>query len=144
MHDFDCFLNTVNKTKNRGIKICTHIILGLPGETKEMMLESAKRIGDAGIDGVKLHLLYIIKNTMLEELYKNNRYTCLEQNEYVDIICDFLELLPDNIVIQRLTGDPHREELVAPTWPLKKMETLTMINNELENRNSFQGKLYKK
>ena len=105
------------------------------------MIETAKRIAGLGIDGIKLHLLYVIQNTALEKLYNDKTYTCLTQNQYVDIVCNFLELLPNNIVIQRLTSDPHKKELIAPTWSLKKMETLSMINNELEARNSFQGKL---
>ncbi|QTA91198.1 TIGR01212 family radical SAM protein [Desulfonema magnum] len=141
-HDLRCFKNAVNATKNRGIKICAHVILGLPGEQRKHMLETAKTIAQAGIHGIKLHLLYVIKGTKLEKLYQQGAYTCLEQHEYADLICDVLEYLPPEMVIQRLTGDPHPEELVAPMWSLKKSETLTLIKDTLEKRDSYQGKKY--
>ena len=139
-HDFNCFQKAVSLTRGRGINICTHLILGLPGETREMMLNTARTIAAMGIDGVKLHLLYVVKGTVLETLYRQGDYRCLEQQEYVDILCDVLELLPREIVIQRLTGDPHPEELVAPLWSLQKSQTLSMIAETLKNRDSRQGK----
>ena len=139
-HDFDCFQKAVGLTRNRGINICTHLILGLPGETREMMLNTAKTIARMGIDGVKLHLMYVVKGTALENLYQQGHYRCLEQQEYVDLVCDVLELLPQVMVIQRLTGDPHPQELVAPFWSLQKTQTLSMIQETLVNRDSWQGK----
>ncbi len=139
-HDFKCFKKAVDATKNRGIKICAHVILGLPNETKTHMLDTAKAISDMDIDGIKLHLLYVIKGTKLDTLYSTGRYRCLEQREYVDLVCDFLERIPKNMIIQRLTGDPHPEELVAPLWSLKKSETLHLIRDTLEKRDSWQGK----
>ncbi|MEA3280137.1 MAG: TIGR01212 family radical SAM protein [Thermodesulfobacteriota bacterium] len=138
-HDFQCFKKAVQATQNRGIKICAHIILGLPDEKRSHMLETAKAVAEMEIDGIKIHLLYIVKGTELEKLYQQGRYKCLEQEEYVDLVCDFLELIPQDMVIQRLTGDPHPEELVAPEWSLKKAETLTLIRNTLERRDSWQG-----
>ena len=140
-HDFECFQNAVEATRNRGIKICAHVILGLPHETRKQMLETADRLAELRIDGIKLHLLYVIKGTRLDELYMQGKYRCLEQHEYVDLVCDFLEKTPDRVVIQRLTGDPHPEELVAPQWSLKKAETLAMINDTMQKRNTFQGQL---
>ena len=139
-HDFDCFQKAVALTRNRGIKICTHLILGLPGETREMMLDTARTIARMAIDGVKLHLLYVVKGTALEVLYQQGLYRCLEQQEYVDFVCDVLELLPREMIIQRLTGDPHPEELVAPFWSLQKTQTFSMIQKALANRDSWQGK----
>jgi len=139
-HDFKAFQHAVNATINRNIKICAHIILGLPGETGAMMMETAKVLSDMPVDGIKLHLLYVVKGTKLEELYNKGIYRCLEQDEYVNIIADFLEKIPSNIVIQRLTGDPHPKELVAPDWSIKKTETLALINEILTKRNSWQGK----
>lgn len=139
-HDFGCFKAAVEVTKNRGINICAHVILGLPQETKVHMLRTARSIADMEIDGIKIHLLYVVKGTTLDTLYRSNQYRCLEQNEYVDIVCDFLERIPKHIVIQRLTGDPHPDELVAPEWSLKKMETIALIRNTLEARDSWQGK----
>ena len=94
----------------------------------------------AGIDGIKIHLLYVIKGTRMEELYLNGTYRCLEQEEYAHLVCDFLELLPPDMVIQRLTGDPHPGELAAPEWSLRKNETLARIKAILMDRDSWQGK----
>ncbi len=139
-HDFESFEKAVFMTRDRGIKICAHVILGLPGEKKKDMLETAKALKKLKIDGVKIHLLYIIKGTPLEKLYENGEYTCLTQKEYVDIVSDFIGFLPENCVIQRLTGDPHPKELAAPAWALKKQETLNFIKSELEKKNIWQGK----
>jgi hypothetical protein len=139
-HDFECFKRAVELTKGRNIKICAHVILGLPGEGKKEMLETAKALGALKIDGIKIHLLYVVKGTKMEELYIDGRFRCLEQEEYCEIVCDFLELLPKETVIQRLTGDPHRDELVAPLWSLEKAKTLNIIKNILEKRDSWQGK----
>ena len=139
-HDTQCFKDAVKATVNRGIKICAHVILGLPSETGEDMLHTAKTIADLGIDGIKLHLLYVVKGTGLETLYRQGKFRCLEQQEYVDRVCDFLEHIPRHMVIQRLTGDPHPAELAAPQWSLKKSETLALIRETLEKRDSWQGK----
>jgi len=141
-HDFECFKDTVDATLNRGIKICVHVILGLPNEERYHMLETAKTIAKMGIDGIKIHLLYIIKGTKLEKLYRQGTYKCLEQRQYVNLVCDFLERIPGDMVVQRLTGDPHPEELVAPQWSVKKAQTLSMIKETLERRNSWQGKFF--
>jgi len=140
-HDFKCFKKTVAATKNRGIKICAHVILGLPNEKKTDMLKTARAVASMEIDGLKIHLLYVVKGTKLHKLYAAGKYRCLEQQEYVDLVCDFLERIPKNMIIQRLTGDPHPEELVAPMWSKKKMETMDLIKETLEKRDSWQGKL---
>lgn len=139
-HDVNRFVRAVQDTKNRGIKICAHVILGLPHEDRSHMLKTAQMIADLGIDGVKLHLLYVVKGTPMEKLYRRGKYRCLDQVEYVELVCDFLERIPASVVIQRLTGDPHRDELVAPAWSQRKSETLALINETLKERNSRQGK----
>jgi radical SAM protein (TIGR01212 family) len=139
-HDFACFREAVEVTRKRGIAVCAHVILGLPGETREHMLETARALARMEIEGVKLHLLYVVKDTALETLFRKGGYRCLEQREYVELVCDFLEHLPPEMVIQRLTGDPHRDELVAPAWSLKKGETLRLIQETLESRDSWQGR----
>jgi radical SAM superfamily enzyme len=106
------------------------------------MLATADAVAALGIDGVKLHLLYVVRGTPLEALYRAGRYSCLEQATYVDLVCDFLERLPPQMVIQRLTGDPHREELVAPEWSLKKSETRALIQAKLAERDAWQGKRF--
>ncbi len=142
-HDFACFKKAVENTRNRGINICAHVILGLPGENRAMMMETAEMLGDLGIDGVKLHLQYVVKGTALERLYRNNQYSCLNQIEYANLVCDFLERLPSSMIIHRLTGDPHPAELVAPDWALNKPEIFALIKQTLEKRDSWQAK-YKK
>jgi uncharacterized protein len=138
-HDAQCFKNTIQKTLDRGIKICAHVILGLPNENRSDMLCTAQTISDLRIDGVKLHLLYVVKETLLEKLYQQGKYKCLEQQEYVDLVCDFIERIPADMIIQRLTSDPHPRELVAPQWAHKKSETLSKIRDTLERRDSYQG-----
>jgi radical SAM protein (TIGR01212 family) len=139
-HDVQCFKTAVEKTKQRGIKICAHVILGLPHETRMDMLQTAKTITELGIDGIKLHLLYVVKGTRMEVLYRQGQYRCLEQQEYADLVCDFLERIPFDMVVQRLTGDPHPQELVAPRWSLKKAENLALIRKTLVDRDTWQGK----
>jgi len=143
-HDVQCFKDAVAKTRNRGIKICAHVILGLPHETRQDMLHTAATIAKLGIDGIKLHLLYVVKGTRLETLYRQGKFNCLEQQSYVNLVCDFLERIPPEMVIQRLTGDPHQHELTAPKWSLKKTETLNLIRRTMEKRDSWQGKYFNK
>ncbi|MBW2005228.1 MAG: TIGR01212 family radical SAM protein [Deltaproteobacteria bacterium] len=142
-HDVNCFKRAVDATRNRGIKICTHVILGLPFEDRADMLATAEAVAAMGIDGIKIHLLYVIKGTGMEKLYLEGRYRCLGQEEYVNLVCDFLELLPPDMVIQRLTGDPHPAELVAPEWSMRKNETLSLIKKILTDRDSWQGKKFR-
>ena len=139
-HDVRCFKRAVKATRTRGIKICTHVILGLPFEDRRDMLATAEAVAAMGIDGIKIHLFYVIKGTGMEKLYQEGTYRCLEQDEYANLVCDFLELLPPDMVIQRLTGDPHPDELVAPEWSLRKNETLSLIKKILADRDSWQGK----
>lgn len=141
-HDFECFGKTVEAARKRNLNICAHAILGLPGENRDDMLETARAIGRMDLQGLKLHLLYVVKGTRLARLYERGEYQCLEQQEYVDLVCRFLELLPRGMVIQRLTGDPHPEELIAPAWSMRKSETLYLIKSMLENENSWQGKMH--
>ena len=138
-HDFRCFTNAVVQTRGRGIQICTHLILGLPGEDRNRIRQTARAVAALGIDGVKLHLLYVVKGTPLERLYRQGRYTCLKQHHYVSLVCDVLERLSADMVIHRLTGDPHREELVAPRWSLNKSQTLNLIRKTMSHRNTRQG-----
>lgn len=138
-HDLACFEKALALTRNRGIRTCVHIILGLPGENRADMLETARRVAAMSLDGIKIHLLYVIKDTPLEAWYHAGDYHCLTQTEYVDLVCEILALLPPEMVIQRLTGDPHPEELVAPLWALDKRENLDLIRRTLEARNLWQG-----
>jgi radical SAM protein (TIGR01212 family) len=141
-HRFQDFLDAVSMTRGQGIHICAHVILGLPGETREMMLESARYLARSGINGIKIHLLYVVKGTPLDTMFLAGRYRPMEQEQYVETVCDFLELLPADIVIQRITGDPHGSELRAPAWAGRYRETFNLIQQTLEVRDSFQGKKY--
>ncbi len=143
-HDSACFRRAVERTINRGINICTHVILGLPYESRSDMLATAKEVSKIEIHGIKIHLLYIIKGTKMEDLYRKGLYRCLGQEEYAKLVCDFLEFLPPDMVIQRLTGDPHIDELVAPGWSKRKNETLSLIRRILEEKDSWQGKKFNK
>ncbi|MCP4689880.1 MAG: TIGR01212 family radical SAM protein [Desulfobacterales bacterium] len=138
-HDFKCFADAVAATKNRGVKICAHVIIGLPGESRRHLLQTADALADLGVDGVKLHSLYVIKGTALEKLYREGRYRCIEAREYMELVIDFLERTPANVVIQRLAGEPHPHELAAPAWALDKAVTAAAIKEEMERRDSRQG-----
>lgn len=138
-HDFAAFETALAITRNRGIHICAHVILGLPGESRDRMIETATIIANSGIDGIKLHLLYVVRDTVLADWYETGDYACLTQDEYVDIVCEFLARLPENIVIQRLTGDPHRDELLAPDWAMEKGKTLDRIQKTMAAKGLRQG-----
>ena len=143
-HDVACFERGVSLASEYGLNICAHIILGLPGENRDMMLQTAQFLADLPIHGVKIHLLYVVKGTPLAELYRKNEIRCLGQKEYVELVVDVLELLPSNMVIQRLTGDPGRSELLAPSWARDKSKNLKLIQETLERRNTWQGQRYRK
>ncbi len=144
-HSFADFLDAVERTqKRKNIKICAHVILGLPGETKGDMLETAKVLSAFHVDGVKIHAAHILKNTRFEEMYRNGKYQVIELPEYVDIVCDFLEYLHPDIVIHRLVSDAPRKRYIAPEWCMRKSGALKRIDQELEHRNSYQGFRLKK
>ncbi len=132
-HDFGCFREAVALTRNRGIFICAHVILGLPGEDPRAMMETADAVAALGMDGIKIHLLYVTRGTALERLYASGGYRPLEQDEYADLVVDFIRRLPPGMVIQRVTGDPHPEELVAPEWALCKRENLALIRERFSS-----------
>jgi radical SAM protein (TIGR01212 family) len=138
-HDVACFSQSVEAAAARGLEVVAHVILGLPGEGPEEMAATARYLGGLPIQGVKIHLLYVVRGSGLEGLYRAGSYRALEAGEYVGLVADFLELLPPHLVIHRVTGDPHREELVAPTWCLDKPKVLKGIREELARRGSRQG-----
>lgn len=138
-HDLKSFENMVKKLKERNINVVVHIINGLPYETKEDMINTIKYLNKLKIDGIKIHMLYILKNTELESIYKKEKFKLLSKEEYINIVCDQLELLDENIVIHRITGDPKEEDLVEPNWLIKKFCVLNDIDKEMERRNSYQG-----
>lgn len=142
-HNYKTFLDGLNKLKKRNIKVVVHIINGLPGEDYKMMMETAREVSKMDIDGVKIHLLHVIKDTPMENMLKKGMLKLMEEDEYINLVCDQLEILPDKFIIHRLTGDGKRDDLVAPMWSLKKWEVLNKIDDELKKRNSYQGIKYK-
>ena len=127
------------KIREEKINICAHIILGLPGEIKSDMMATAIELSKLEIQGIKLHLLYVIKGTILAQMYNRGEYRCLNREEYIDIVCEFLQYLPSTMVIQRLISDPHPEELIAPSWVLEKTKNHQEIEKALEEKNIKQG-----
>lgn len=138
-HDLQTFEDMVNKLRKHNINIVVHIINGLPYETKDMMLETIKYINSLDIQGVKIHMLHILKKTKLAELYNKEHFHILTKEQYIDVVCDQLEYLRPEIVINRITGDPDKEDLIEPTWLIKKFCVLNDIDKELLRRNTYQG-----
>lgn len=138
-HDLKNFEEAVNNLKQRGIFIVVHIINGLPFETKDMMIETVKYLNSLNIDGIKIHMLYVNKNTLLADIYNKKPFHLLTKEEYIDIVCEQLEYLDPKIIIMRITGDPLKEEVIAPCWLLKKFCVLNDIDKEMKKRDIYQG-----
>lgn len=140
-HDKEIFKKAVEKLHERNIFVVAHIINGLPYEEKEDMINTIKFVNDLKIDGIKIHMLYIAKNTPLASYYENNKFHILTREEYIDIVCCQLRLLNPDVVVMRITGDPELNELVAPEWLIKKFMVLNGIDQEMAKRNIYQGDL---
>ncbi len=138
-HDLNNFEEAIKKLKQRNIFTVVHIINGLPNENKEMMIETAKYLNNLGIDGIKIHMLYITKDTEIAKMYEKKPFKILTKEEYIDIVCEQLEYLDPKIVIMRITGDPIKEELITPSWLLKKFCVLNDIDKEMKKRDIYQG-----
>ncbi len=143
-HGVEEFINALFRTRKRNINVCVHIILGLPQEDEEDMYETARFLANQDIQGIKIHLLYVIKDTPLEKWYLEGRYAPLKREEYVKIVSNFISYLPEHIVIQRITGDPHAHELVAPKWALEKQKNIALIHEFMEKKDLYQGKFLRK
>ena len=139
-HSLECFENMVHKLRKENINVVVHIINGLPYETKEDMLKTIKYLNKLDIQGIKIHMLSIVKDTPLEKMYKEEKFHLLTKEEYIDIVVDQLELLRPEIVIHRITGDPKLDELIEPHWLTKKFCVLNDIDKEMVRRDSYQGK----
>jgi uncharacterized protein len=138
-HDYAAFLHAYAGAKARGLRVCVHVILGLPGEGREQMLETAAEMARLRVDGIKIHLLHVLRGTPLGELYEGGAFSVLEQQAYVELAADFLERLHPQTLIHRLTGDGPRDLLLAPLWSLNKWEVLNAIEAELARRGTAQG-----
>lgn len=139
----EVYLDAMEKMKKRGIETVTHIILGLPGETREDMRNSVTFAAEARTDGIKLQLLHVIRGTRLHEMYMENPFHIMTRDEYTDTVIDMIEHLPPEIVIHRLTGDGNRNELVLPNWSMDKRGVLNEIHRKMKLYESYQGKLLK-
>lgn len=137
-HDFDCFLRSYEKTKEKGINVCVHVIFGL-WETHDEIMQTAQTLAKLKVDGVKIHMLCALDNTKLAELYNAGEINFMSEEEYIKTVCDFLEYLPPTTTIHRLAGNGLKKNLIAPRWLGKKMDCLNKIDRELTARKSFQG-----
>ena len=138
-HDHNCSVDAVLRARSRGLRVCAHVILGLPGESREETLAMAAELNRLGVEGVKLHLLHVMRGTRLAGMYGRGEVRVLDRDEYAGLACDFLERLSPQTVIHRLTGDGGHANLLAPLWSLKKFEILNLIDAELEQRGTRQG-----
>lgn len=139
-HDYATFLDCIERLKNTDLKICVHLINSLPNEDEQMMLETAKQVGQLPIHAVKLHMLHVCEGTKMGQIYKKHPFPLYSLEQYINIIIKQLEVLPPEIIIQRLTGDAVKELLIAPEWTLNKTNVLNSIDKEMVKRNTWQGK----
>jgi hypothetical protein len=138
-HSHAIFVDAVRRAAGKGIQICVHIIVGLPGESREDVLETARSLAALPIQGIKIHALLVLRGTVLGKQYEEGRITLMTRDDYVHTVCDILEILPPEMVIQRLTADGYHDIFLAPQWAVNKMEVLNAIDRELERRDSHQG-----
>lgn len=143
-HTLEEFDSMVKKLRNKNIDVVVHIINGLPYETEDMMLDTIKHLNTLDIQGIKIHMLNIVKDTPLETLYNKDHFHILSKDEYIDIVIKQLELLNSKIVIHRITSDPDVSTLIEPTWLIKKFCLLNDIDKEMVKRDTYQGKYYQK
>jgi hypothetical protein len=142
-HSFADFEKALSLAKEFGLKVSAHIILGLPKETREDMLKTAKTLSRLKVDGIKIHLLHVLKGSPMEKLYADGKIKLLSITDYADLAAEFLENLREDIVIQRLTGEGSRSDHIAPDWALNKIETINCIVGALKRRGGYQGKAVK-
>ena len=141
-HDAATFRDAVSRAAGSPLLICVHIIVGLPGETKEMILETAKAIAALPLQGIKIHSLLALKGTPLGARYERGELELMSKEQYVDTVCDVLEVLPPEMVIQRLTADGYRDIFLGPPWAANKLAVINAINSEMDRRDSWQGKYF--
>ena len=137
-HDFDCFLRAYEKTKEKGINVCVHVIFGL-WETHDEIMQTAQKLAELGVDGVKIHMLCALQDTKLSKIYEAGGIDFMSEEDYVQTVCDFLEYLPARTTIHRLAGNGLKKNLIAPRWLGAKLDCLNKIDRELIKRNSYQG-----
>ncbi|MCM3759567.1 TIGR01212 family radical SAM protein [Alkalihalobacillus oceani] len=143
-HDYQCYVDGVAKLRRHGIRVCSHIINGLPLESYEMMIETAKEVAKLDVQGIKIHLLHLLKKTAMVKQYEKGLLELMSLDDYVKLVVDQLEILPPSMIIHRLTGDGPGDLMIGPMWSMNKWRVLNAIEAELKARNSWQGKFYQK
>lgn len=141
-HDYADFMRGYELLKAHNIRVCVHIINGLPGETREMMLETARALGKLRTDGVKIHSMHVLRGTRLYEMYRKGNYSPIEKDEYIDVTARQLELLPPETVIERVTGDGDKTLLAAPLWSMDKISVLGGLDKRMADLDTYQGRLF--
>lgn len=141
-HNYQEFLDGLEKLRQRNINVIVHIIVNLPGESKEDILETARAVAKLRVQGIKIHMLHLLKNTPMVKLYEEGNLSFISREEYIQIVADIIEILPPEMVIHRITGDGPKDILIEPKWTLKKWEVLNGIDRELKKRDTWQGKYY--
>lgn len=137
----DSFVDAMERSVDRGFEICAHIMLGLPGETHDDMMATAREVATSGLDAVKIHNLYAVEKTPLAEQVRSGEVKLMEFEDYITTLVDFMELLPSNMVIERISGDAPGDFFIGPEWCLDKQRVQKSVNEEFERRESWQGKL---
>ncbi|WP_391116524.1 TIGR01212 family radical SAM protein [Psychrobacillus sp. L3] len=143
-HDYPTYIEGVNKLRKHDIRICTHIINGLPLEDREMMMETAREVAKLDVQGIKIHLLHLLKGTPMVKQYEKGKLEFMERDAYIQLVADQLEILPPEMIVQRITGDGPIDLMIGPMWSVNKWDVLNGIDAVLAKRESYQGKLYQK
>lgn len=141
-HDYQTYVDGVEKLRKHNIRICSHIINGLPLENYDMMMETAREVAKLDVQGIKIHLLHLLKKTPMVKQYEKGMLEFMSADDYIKLVCDQLEVIPPEMVVHRLTGDGPADLMIGPMWSLNKWQVLNGIEAELKNRNSWQGKLF--
>ena len=142
-HHHDAFLDAMERSRGRGFEICAHVMLGLPGESKKDMLQAATELAEQQIDSVKIHNLYCVKKTPLEKQVLAGEVQLMSRDEYIDVLIDFLELLPPDVIVERISGEAPPDYFVGPSWCLDKPAVLQALQSEMARRGSCQGKSFR-
>ena len=143
-YPYSVFLDTIERVKKTKLKVCVHLINGLPNETKEMMIENAQKVSDLKVDSIKIHMLHLVSDSVMGQQYLKEPFHLLSRKEYVDIVASQLEIIHEDIIMERLTGDADFETLIEPLWTKKKVIVLNEIQKELVRRDTYQGIYNKK
>ena len=141
-HHHDAFLDAIDRSRDRGFEICAHVILGLPGESHADMLATAREVARLKLDSVKLHNLYAVKDTPLADQVARGEVQLMERDEYIQVLVDFLELLPPEMIVERISGDAPPDYFIGPAWCLDKPAIRAALDAELLRRDTWQGKKF--